>query len=159
MNEIRIYLKEEMTSREAGIGTYYMTFMADGEWREPPESEKWLEIQRKRCRAFYVKQSRMEVMLLTLALRELKGKSRVEVFCETQYLAAYIRNWMPLWKEKGWKMSNGEAVAPEFLELDAELQKHELKDITEGRHEYYTGLETELHSALHYPQYGVMLKV
>ena len=159
MNEIRIYLKEEMMGREQGVGTYYMTFMSGGEWREPPESEKWLKIQRKRCRAFYAKQSRIEVMLLTLALRELKGMSRVEVFCETKYLAAYVQNWMPLWKEKGWKYSNGEPVEQEFIDLDAELEKHELKGITDGQHEYFTGLETELHSAIHYPKYGIVINV
>ena len=41
------------------------------------------------------------VILLTLALRELKGMSRVEVFCETKYLSAYVFNWIPLWKERG----------------------------------------------------------
>ena len=157
MNEIRIYLKEEMTSREAGIGTYIL-------FQETYHKESYEQLhptgpKHDYCYHTEAMDRAMEVMLLTLALRELKGKSRVEVFCETQYLAAYIRNWMPLWKEKGWVDSKGEPVAPEFIELDAELQKHELKDITEGRHEYYTGLETELHSAIHYPQYGVMLKV
>ena len=159
MNEVRIYLKTEKYGEEQGLGTYYMTYFKDGEWREPPATEEWLMLQNKRRKCLYVSRPCMEVILLTNALRELKGKCRVEVFCETRQLIGFLENWIPLWKEKGWKMSNGEAVAPEFMELDAELQKHELKDITEGRHEYYTGLETELNSALHYPQYGVMLKV
>lgn len=159
MNEIRIYLKEEMVTKDSGVGTYYMTFYKDGEWREPPETEKWMEIQRKRCRAMYTKQSRMEVILLTLALRELKGMSRVEVFCETKYLSAYVFNWIPLWKERGWTYSNGEPVEQEFVDLAAELEKHELTGITDGAHEYSVGLETELHSAMKYPQYGVLLKV
>lgn len=159
MNEVRIYLKTEKYGEEQGLGTYYMTYFKDGEWREPPATEEWLMLQNKRRKCLYVSRPCMEVILLTNALRELKGKCRVEVFCETRQLIGFLENWIPLWKERGWIDSKGEPVRQEYRDLDAELSKHELKDITDGVHEYSVGLETELHSALHYPQNGVMLKV
>ena len=96
----------------------------------------------------------MEVILLINALRELKGKCRVEIFCETRQLVGFIENWIPMWKEKGWVDSKGVPIRQEYKDLDAELAKHELKDITDGEHEYSIGLETELHGAMRMPPYG-----
>ena len=147
MNEIRIYLKTEKIDGSRTAGTYYMTYFKDGEWREPPATEEWIRMQEKRRKCLYVSQPVMEVILLTRALHGLKGKSRVEIFCETRQLVGFIENWIPLWKGRGWLDSKGERIKQEYVELDAELQKHEIKDITDGEHEYSTGLETELHAA------------
>ena len=89
----------------------------------------------------------MEVIMLTNALRELKGKCTVEIFCETRQLIGYLQNWIPLWKERGWVDSKGEQIRKEYKDLAEELDKHEVRDITDGPHEYTTGLEAELHAA------------
>lgn len=159
MNEVRIYIKTEKCGEEQGIGTYYMTYFKDGEWREPPATEEWLMLQNKRRKCLYVSRPCMEVILLTNALRELKGRCRVEIFCETRQLVGFIENWIPLWKERGWVDSKGEPIRQEYKDLDEELSKHELKDITDGTHEYAIGLETELHGALMQYPYGKMVMV
>lgn len=165
MNEIRIYIKTlcgvEGLGEGQGIGTYYMTYFKDGEWREPPETQEWLDKQNKRRKCLYVTRTCMEVLLLTNALRELKGKSRVEIFCDTKQLVGFIHNYIPLWKDRGWVDSKGEPIRMEYRDLYEELAKHELKDITDGPHEYSTGLETELIGAIRRgaPAYGTMMKV
>lgn len=147
MAEVRIYLKTEKYGPEQGLGTYYMTYKKDGEWKEPPATEQWLQMQNKRRKCLYVSRPCMEVIMLTNALRELKGKCTVEIFCETRQLIGYLQNWIPLWKERGWVDSKGEQIRKEYKNLAEELDKHEVRDITDGPHEYTTGLEAELHAA------------
>lgn len=163
--EIRIYIETlcgvEGLGDKQGIGTYYMTYFKDGEWREPPETQEWMDRQNKRRKCLYVTRPCMEVLLLTDALRELKGKSRIEIFCNTKQLVGFIRNYIPLWKQRGWMDSRGKTVRQEYIDLDAELSKHELKDITDGEHEYSIGLKTELVGVIRRgaSTYGTMVNI
>ncbi len=49
--------------------------------------------------------NRMEIMAVIQGLEALKGPSRVELFSDSQYVVNAIHEWMPRWKQFGWKKS------------------------------------------------------
>jgi ribonuclease HI len=66
---------------------------------------------RKELSAGFVRttNSRMEIRACMAALSELKRPSDVVIFTDSQYLANAIeKNWAMMWREKGWRLSNGE---------------------------------------------------
>lgn len=63
------------------------------------------------------------------ALRETRGIGEpVHFMCDSQYVINSVTQWMPGWKARGWRKSNGKPVLNrELLEaLDAELQGREV---------------------------------
>jgi ribonuclease HI len=84
---------------------------------------------RKELSAGFVRttNNRMEIRACMAALSELKRPSDVVIFTDSQYLANAIeKNWAMTWREKGWRLSNGEPAVnadlwAQLLEL---LERH-----------------------------------
>lgn len=158
MSDIRIYLKSVKYGERQTGGTYFMTYFKD-EWREPPVTQENLERQSRRRSFVYVNRTRTEAYLLCKALKELEGKCRIWVYTELEPLWGIIYNYIPIWKEQGWKKSKGMPVEQEYIDLAEKLRKHELKELIIGKHEYSDDLELEIHNAVRVPDYGKMIRV
>ncbi len=52
----------------------------------------------------------MELLAAIRALERLKEACKVELFTDSQYLKQGITNWLPNWKRKDWRRSNGKPV-------------------------------------------------
>ena len=73
--------------------------------------------------------NRMELMGAIAALEALKMPCEVELWSDSQYLInAFTQHWIEGWIKKGWKNSDGEAVANQDLWklLLIVLKKHEV---------------------------------
>lgn len=54
------------------------------------------------------------------------GIKKLTINTDSKYLIKAKNQWMPKWKENGWKNANGEPVKnkPDFLDLDKSLSKN-----------------------------------
>jgi ribonuclease HI len=73
--------------------------------------------------------NRMELQAVIEGLKALKGPCSVTVCTDSQYVQLGATEWLPRWKERGWrksKSSGGRAVANQDLwkELDKQLESH-----------------------------------
>jgi ribonuclease HI len=69
--------------------------------------------------------NRMELMAAIKALEALKQSCKVDVYTDSSYVQQGVMEWLKGWKAKGWpaRIKNKDL----WLELDAQLQKHEVK--------------------------------
>lgn len=73
--------------------------------------------------------NRMELTAALSALRALKRPCRVTLYTDSQYLRRGITEWLPSWREGGWRTSSGDAVENQDLwrELAAEVRRHRVE--------------------------------
>jgi len=73
--------------------------------------------------------NRMELTAVIRGLEALKRSSSVTIHTDSRYVMDGITQWMPRWKNNGWKTSDKKPVKNEDLwrELDALCAKHDLK--------------------------------
>jgi len=73
--------------------------------------------------------NRMEMTAAIEALRALKRPCTVALHTDSQYLQKGITEWMPSWKRKNWKKSDGKPVLNKDLwqALEAEVARHTVK--------------------------------
>ena len=70
--------------------------------------------------------NKMELMAAISGLEALKKPCSVEIYCDSQYVIKGITEWLENWQARGFKTSNGKAVANEELwrRLSAAVQVH-----------------------------------
>ncbi len=72
--------------------------------------------------------NRMELMAAIRGLETLKQPCRVILTTDSEYLRKGITEWLPNWKQRGWKTANRKPVKNVDLwqALDAAVQRHEV---------------------------------
>jgi len=73
--------------------------------------------------------NRMELTAAIEALNALKGNSRVVLHTDSKYVMDGINDWMPNWKNRGWKTSAKKPVKNQDLwqALDEAIARHEIE--------------------------------
>jgi ribonuclease HI len=76
--------------------------------------------------------NRMELIAVIQGLETLKRPCRVELFTDSVYVGKGISEWMPKWKQNGWKRREGGKMRPIknedlWRQLDAQLLRHRVK--------------------------------
>ncbi|HEY6134115.1 MAG TPA: ribonuclease HI [Rubrivivax sp.] len=73
--------------------------------------------------------NRMELTAVIEALAALKGRSRVLLFLDSEYVRNGITTWIHNWKRRGWKTADNKAVKNVDLwqRLDTLAQAHEIE--------------------------------
>ena len=76
--------------------------------------------------------NRMELRAAIEALRALKEPVEVDLYTDSLYLQKGVTEWLPRWKEQGWKRREGKTLKPVanadlWQELDALLGKHRVR--------------------------------
>ena len=76
--------------------------------------------------------NRMELTAVVQGLQTLKRPCRVELFTDSVYVGKGISEWMPKWKQNGWKRKEQGRLKPVknedlWRELDAQLSRHDVK--------------------------------
>jgi ribonuclease HI len=73
--------------------------------------------------------NRMELTAAIEALNALKGHSRVVLHTDSKYMMDGIREWMPNWKQRGWKTAAKKPVKNQDLwqALDTAVGRHEIE--------------------------------
>lgn len=72
--------------------------------------------------------NRMEMTAVIRALESLKRPSRVSVHTDSQYVQKGISEWLPGWKRRNWRTSEGKPVKNQDLwqQLDQLAQLHSI---------------------------------
>ncbi|QIT54405.1 ribonuclease HI [Aquisalimonas sp. 2447] len=72
--------------------------------------------------------NRMELMAAIRGLETLKQPCHVILTTDSEYLRKGITEWLPNWKQRGWKTSNRKPVknADLWQALDAAAQRHDV---------------------------------
>lgn len=72
--------------------------------------------------------NRMELTAAIQALRALRGRQRVVLYTDSKYVMDGIRNWLPGWKQRGWKTAAKAPVKNQDLwqALDEAASRHEV---------------------------------
>ncbi len=73
--------------------------------------------------------NRMELRAAIEALRALKEPAEVDLYTDSLYLQKGVTEWLPRWKEQGWRRREGKTLKPVanadlWQELDALLRIH-----------------------------------
>lgn len=73
--------------------------------------------------------NRMELTAVIEALSALKGRSRVVLYLDSEYVRNGITTWIHNWKRRGWKTADNKPVKNVDLwqRLDAAAQAHEIE--------------------------------
>ena len=73
--------------------------------------------------------NRMELTAVIRGLQALRGRRRVTVFTDSQYVQKGISEWIHAWKRRGWRTAEGKPVKNDDLwrQLDALAACHEVK--------------------------------
>ena len=76
--------------------------------------------------------NRMELRAAIEALRALKEPAEVDLFTDSAYLKRGITEWLPRWKENGWKRRQGRRLLPVanedlWRELDRLTRVHKVR--------------------------------
>lgn len=61
--------------------------------------------------------NRMEMTAVIQALQQLKRKSKVRLYIDSQYVKKGLNEWMPSWVARGWKTANKQPVKNKDLWL------------------------------------------
>lgn len=77
----------------------------------------------------YTTNNRMELRAAIEALRALKEPAEVDLYTDSAYLKRGVSEWLPRWKEQGWKRKEGRNLKPVanvdlWQELDELLKVH-----------------------------------
>lgn len=76
--------------------------------------------------------NRMELRAAIEALQALKEPAEVELYTDSAYLKRGVTEWLPRWKEQGWKRKEGKSLKPVanvdlWQELDELLRVHRVR--------------------------------
>jgi ribonuclease HI len=71
--------------------------------------------------------NRMELTAAVRALSELSRPCRVEMYTDSEYLRRGITEWLPGWRQRGWKRKTGKLANIDLWQaLEAAIGKHEI---------------------------------
>jgi ribonuclease HI len=72
--------------------------------------------------------NRMELTAAIEALNALNAPCQVEFFTDSEYLKRGITEWLPRWRERGWRRKGGNlANADLWKALDAAIHRHAIE--------------------------------
>ncbi len=74
--------------------------------------------------------NRMELTAVIEALKALKRECDVVIHTDSRYVMDGVQQWLPNWKQNGWKTSNKKSPVKNvdlWQELDSLLQKHNIR--------------------------------
>lgn len=76
--------------------------------------------------------NRMELRAAIEALRALREPAAVDLYTDSAYLKRGVTEWLPRWKEQGWRRREGKALKPVanadlWQELDVLLGRHAVR--------------------------------
>ncbi|MFN0055810.1 MAG: ribonuclease HI [Planctomycetales bacterium] len=76
--------------------------------------------------------NRMELQGVISGLEALKFRSEVEVVTDSEYVARGCRDWLPGWKNNGWRRREGKQYKPlknddQWRRLDELLSQHQVR--------------------------------
>ena len=74
--------------------------------------------------------NRMELTAVIEALKALKKQCRITLYTDSRYVMDGINEWMPNWKNNGWRTSNKKSPVKNielWQQLDTLLNGHEVK--------------------------------
>lgn len=73
--------------------------------------------------------NRMELIAAIKALEALHQSCKIELFSDSSYVLKGITDWMPNWKQKGWKTASKAPVKNEDLwrRLDGLINHHQIE--------------------------------
>lgn len=91
-------------------------------------------------------ENQSEIALLAAALGHMNKSSEIEIYTESPYLEAGLKNWLPGWKESGWMRKDGKPVAnkKEWIVLEKRLEPHTWTMKVKEAHKYREWLRTEV---------------
>lgn len=72
--------------------------------------------------------NRMELLAAIRALETLKRPCRIVLTTDSQYVMKGVTEWMPVWKQNGWRTSSKKSVRNQdlWVELDRLLAEHDV---------------------------------
>lgn len=72
--------------------------------------------------------NRMELSAAINALAAIRESCKVDLYTDSQYVQKGITEWLPTWKQKGWKTANKKNVknADLWQALDVEVARHKI---------------------------------
>ena len=72
--------------------------------------------------------NRMELQAAIEALNALNGERNVTLYTDSKYVMDGINDWMPRWKQRGWKTAAKQPVKNQDLwqQLDAAVARHDI---------------------------------
>ena len=87
--------------------------------------------------------NRMELMAAIQGLEALKKPCLVQLYTDSKYLIQGINEWLPNWKQRGWKTASKTPVKNEDLwrRLDTALQRHTVQWFWVKGHSGHAGNE------------------
>lgn len=73
--------------------------------------------------------NRMELTAAIMGLRALSRDCKIILSTDSEYVKKGITEWIPKWKQNGWRTSNNKDIKNKdlWLELDVEVQRHDIK--------------------------------
>ena len=74
--------------------------------------------------------NRMELTAVIEALKALKKQCRITLYTDSRYVMDGVNEWMPNWKNNGWRTSNKKSPVKNielWQQLDTLLNGHEVK--------------------------------
>ena len=73
--------------------------------------------------------NRMEMTAAIEALAALKRRCQVDLYTDSQYVRNGITEWLPQWKQRGWKTADRKPVKNTDLwkRLESEMARHEVR--------------------------------
>jgi ribonuclease HI len=71
----------------------------------------------------------MEMTAAIEALAALKRRCQVDLYTDSQYVRNGITEWLPQWKQRGWKTADRKPVknADLWRRLESEMARHEVR--------------------------------
>ncbi len=95
-------------------------------------------------------ENKAELMAVIKALRRFKEKCQIEIFTDSEYVAAgFTQKWIEKWIKTEWKTAKGKDVAnkEEWQELSALAKGHEITFKIKQNNSYRTWMEKEVLNA------------
>ncbi len=116
MNKIEIFT-DGACSGNPGPGGWGVLLRENGEEREMCGGEK------------YTTNNRMELIAVIQALQSLPAPYQVTLTTDSRYVCDGICAWLPRWKNKNWRKSDGKPVLNKDLwqQLDNEVVRHQIE--------------------------------
>jgi len=107
----------------------------DGACRGNPGPGGWAAVltaggrEKELCGAeAHTTNNRMELTAVIRALCALTRRTKVRLYTDSEYVRKGITEWMPAWKQRGWKTAARQPVKNQdlWIELDACAAAHEI---------------------------------
>lgn len=72
--------------------------------------------------------NRMELTAAIQALKNIKDRSRIQFYTDSEYLKKGITEWMPNWRARNWRRKGGKLANVDLWQaLDAAIQEHRIQ--------------------------------